>query len=137
MSFMKMLLGFAKGFLGDLKSASVEEIALILAKHIFLRAIRDFSAHNIIDAIKGDKDLWSGFGERNEWLQVGEQFSEQILDNIDRITPQLIMQYLREAPEPHKTQAEIIVNTDGGREWFVKQVELIKDKIKDYYRGVE
>ena len=134
---MRMLLGFAKGFLGDLKDASVEEISLILAKHIFLRAIRDFSAHGIIDAIKEDRDLWGGFEERNEWLQVGEQFSEQILENIDRITPQLIMQYLREAPEPHKTQAEIIVNTDGGPEWFVKQVNLIKDKIKEYYRGVE
>lgn len=133
---MSVLMGFAKGFLQDLRSASVEEIALVLAKHIFLRALKDVPPHDVITAIKENRNLWNEFNERDDWLKLGEQFKDRILENINRVTPELIMRYMYDSPEPHRSQVEIIINTAGGTDWFVGQVNFIKEKIKEYYRGV-
>lgn len=134
MSFLKTLAGVAGSMLGDMKDSTVEVVARYIAKYIFLRMLKDIKPTQIITAIKENRNLCDTFEDWETWLDVGEPFKLKIIENIDRITPQLIIDYLLKAREPHPSQAELILNTPNGPEWFVAQMEFIKQKIKEYYQ---
>jgi hypothetical protein len=108
-------------------------IAEKVATTIFLQLIKPFTAEQVNQAICEDINLWDHFDKKEQYLRTGMRFRSQILANIDRLSPETILNYMREKGEPWYEQVQAIRNTPGGVEWFATQVNFIKAEIKSYY----
>lgn len=108
-----------------------------LATTIFLQVIKPFTAEQVNQAIHENIDLWDSWDslKREQYLRVGIQFRRRILENIDNLTPEKILTYMRDRGEgtPWFEQAQAIRNTPGGVEWFADQVNYIREEIRRYY----
>jgi hypothetical protein len=125
------------GWVEDLKQVAVKMVAPRAAKIVFLALVKPYTPEQVNQAINEKKNLWGGFSERMQYLEDGIQYSQYILENIDQITPQLILTYMAESGEPWYSQAQIIINTPGGIQWFMEQVNFIKSEIIRYYSEVD
>ena len=97
--------------------------------------IKDIEPSDLYEAIIQDRDLWTNVpddikttGQRfkNTYGNIFEKFE-------DRITTELLLQWMK---EDHPSLYSTIINTtmDGqpiGIYWFAKQVELIKQQIRE------